>query len=190
MCWCLCVRFLSLLCVACSWSGRVRCVLSSAGSGPGYDTVFSVVLMRTLQRSDAGCKSPPPFLSVTGSYLMCAKLSDKNDTCKHGQCCCFFECCHHCVCAVVLSSSPAQYFSSTNTQMFHIKSVYLICYWYLHQTRLSLAVNMQTMVCPRGWCGCWSLSVSIHVCLCQPRPKYRLTALQDGCKSHLYCSAV
>lgn len=34
-------------------------MLSSAGSGPGYDTVFSVVLMCTLQRSDAGCKSPP-----------------------------------------------------------------------------------------------------------------------------------
>lgn len=64
-----------LLCV-CPWSGRVRHVLSSAGSGPGYGTVFSVVLMRTLQRSDAGCKSPslplsPPFsfLSAFGPYL-------------------------------------------------------------------------------------------------------------------------
>lgn len=60
---CVCVSLwtiLSLLCaVHCPWSGRVRCVLSSAGSGPGYDTVFSVVLMRTLQRSDAGCKCAP-----------------------------------------------------------------------------------------------------------------------------------
>lgn len=50
-------------------------MLSSTGSGPGYDSVFSVVLMRTLQRSDAGCKSPPPptinphSVSVSGPYL-------------------------------------------------------------------------------------------------------------------------
>jgi len=60
-------------------------VLSSTGSGPGYDSVFSVVLMRALQRSDAGCKFPPPthththsrppfffhalFLSISGPYL-------------------------------------------------------------------------------------------------------------------------
>lgn len=47
-------------------------MLSSAGSGPGYDTVFSVVLMRTLQRSDAGCKSPTPSLHalfLSGPYL-------------------------------------------------------------------------------------------------------------------------
>lgn len=56
---CVSLVCVGLLCV-CPWSGRVRRVLSSAGSGPGYDTVFSVVLMRTLQRSDAGCKSRPP----------------------------------------------------------------------------------------------------------------------------------
>lgn len=50
-------------------------MLSSTGSGPGYDSVFSVVLMRTLQRSDAGCKSPPRptinphSVSVSGPYL-------------------------------------------------------------------------------------------------------------------------
>lgn len=33
-------------------------VFCSTGCGPGYDTVFSVVLMCSVQRSDAGCKSP------------------------------------------------------------------------------------------------------------------------------------
>lgn len=33
-------------------------VFCSTGCGPGYDTVFSVVIMCSVQRSDAGCKSP------------------------------------------------------------------------------------------------------------------------------------
>lgn len=61
-------------------------MLSSTGSGPGYDTVFSVVLMRTLQRSDAGCKFPPtrplaPFLSVSGPYLDVSEVKLPDSLC-------------------------------------------------------------------------------------------------------------
>lgn len=97
-------------------------MLSSAGSGPGYDTVFSVVLMRTLQRSDAGCKCAPtpptPKLSstlfisasglyldmrdvqnVTGSfvmvlviYLFILLLCFECNACEHGRCCVVVMC--------------------------------------------------------------------------------------------------
>lgn len=92
--WVLTWEILRLLCAVCPWSGQVRCVLSSTGSGPGYDTVFSVVLMRTLQRSDAGCKCPPPhpapYLSISGPYLDVCEVTWQDslwwfNTCKHGQ---------------------------------------------------------------------------------------------------------
>lgn len=44
-------------------------VFCSTGCGPGYDTVFSVVLMCSVQRSDAGCKSS---LSLWLNPLTCA----------------------------------------------------------------------------------------------------------------------
>lgn len=142
-------EILSLLCVGCSWSGRVRCVLSSAGSGPGYDTVFSVVLMRTLQRSDAGCKSPPPFLSVSGPYL--DVLSDKigcdgsvcfkNDTCKHGQSYCFFWMLSSlCLCSGTLFLSCSVFFLHQSTNVLH-----LVCVFYLAFIFVS-----DQMVCPGG----------------------------------------
>lgn len=49
-------------------------VFCSTGCGPGYDTVFSVVLMCSVQRSDAGCKCP---LSSWLNPLTCARLSRK-----------------------------------------------------------------------------------------------------------------
>ena len=77
---------------------RCVCLPPSAGSGPGYDSVFSVVLLRTLQRSDAGCKSPPPsphslslppFLSRRLipylNVLSFLRSEVKGDTCKHGR---------------------------------------------------------------------------------------------------------
>ncbi len=49
-------------------------VFCSTGCGPGYDTVFSVVVMCSVQRSDAGCKSP---LSSCLNPLTCARPSRK-----------------------------------------------------------------------------------------------------------------
>lgn len=45
-------------------------VFCSTGCGPGYDTVFSVVLMCSVQRSDAGCKS---LFSSCLNPLTCAR---------------------------------------------------------------------------------------------------------------------
>lgn len=138
--WVLTWEILRLLCAVCPWSGQVRCVLSSTGSGPGYDTVFSVVLMRTLQRSDAGCKCPPPapYLFISGPYLDVCEVTWQDslwwfNTCKHGQRWDFFF--FFSFLSVVITVFvqwfflPLQYFSSTSSQMLYIKSVYFI--WYL-----------------------------------------------------------
>lgn len=167
---CVCVwKIFSLLCAVCPWSGRVRCVLSSAGSGPGYDTVFSVVLMRTLQRSDAGCKFPSPLRSVSlhlWPILRCEReLSDrivcdgsvlqfcfKYDTCKHGRCC-------------VVITVLVQWFSlSLLLSIFpppvHKCSTSSLCVWCLYdivciRLKLSRGVKMFSALSQR-WCSGWS----------------------------------
>lgn len=207
MCVCLCEREKDpqpAVCAVCPWSsGRVRCVLSSAGSGPGYDTVFSVVLMRTLQRSDAGCKSPPhppcfspssgPYLDVRSGRIVCDGSVLLYDTCKHGRCfflkfilvLFFWVLSSLCLCSGSLFLSCSVFLLHHSTNVQHPVCVFSMVFILYYTTTLSLGVNSAVS---QRWCCCWSPSVWIHVCLCQTRAKYRPTALQDGCKSHLYCA--
>lgn len=125
VCWCLCVR--SSACCVLPVPDQDECAVCSPPQAVAQVMIQSFQLSScALFNAQMQDVSPhPPFLSVTGPYL--GVLEVKNDTCKHGRCYCFSECCHHCVCAVVLSYSPAQYFSSTSP---HLVFLYFIWYWY------------------------------------------------------------